>query len=175
MGMEIGLDTGPIYATARTPISAEDTTGSVHDRLSLLGAALMVDALPHIARGALQGVPQAEDGVTYAAKIDRHQTRIDWTRSAIEVDRAIRAFAPAPGAWCLLPDGARAKILMSRTEEGSGRPGTILDDGLLVACGTGAVRLLTVQREGKGPLDAASYLRGSPIPAGQVLASAGPA
>lgn len=169
MAMEIGLDTGGIYATARTPISAQDTTGTLHDRLARLGAALMVEALPQLAAGTLACVPQAETGVTYAAKIDRAETKIDWTKPAEILDRAIRAFAPFPGAWCQLPDGARAKILLCQAEIGEGAPGTVLDDRLLIACGHGALRLLKVQREGKGALDAPDFLRGNPIFTGHVF------
>lgn len=169
MAMEIGLDTGGIYATARMPITAQDTTGSVHDRLAGLGAALMVESLPQIASGALPWVPQAEDGITYAAKIDRAETKIDWTKPADVLDRAIRAFSPFPGAWCLLPDGARVKILHCQAEAGEGGPGTALDDCLLIACGQGALRLLKVQREGKGPLEAKDFLRGNPISVGNIF------
>jgi methionyl-tRNA formyltransferase len=169
MAMEAGLDTGGIYATAATTIGADDTTGTIHDRLASLGAALMVDALPKIAAGTLPCVPQAIEGVTYAAKIDRAETRIDWTLSAATIDAKVRAFSPFPGAWCHLPDGSRAKILLTRVEEGSGGAGTTLDDGLLVVCGQGAVRILAIQREGKGVMTATDFLRGTAISAGQVL------
>jgi methionyl-tRNA formyltransferase len=166
MAMEVGLDTGGIYATARTPIAPDETTGSLHDRLAMLGANLMVETLPQIAHGGLECVPQAEAGVTYAAKIDRAETRIDWTKSAEVLDRAIRAFSPYPGAWCVLPDGARAKILLCQVEEGQGPAGTTLDDRLLIACGQGALRLLRVQREGKGIVPAVMFVQGHPIPGG---------
>ena len=166
MAMEAGLDTGGIYATATTPISSSDTTGTLHDRLAQLGAALMVDSLPLIAAGTLPCVPQSQESITYAAKIDRAETRIDWTRSATDIDRAIRAFSPAPGAWCLLPDGARAKVLLTRVEAGHGRAGTSLDDALLIACGSGAVRILTLQREGKSVMSAHDFLRGTDVPSG---------
>ncbi len=169
MAMEIGLDTGGIYATARTPITIEDTTGTLHDRLASLGAALMVESLPQIAAGALPCVAQAEEGITYAAKIDRAETKIDWTKPAEVLDCAIRAFAPFPGAWCQLPDGARAKILLCQAETGEGAPGTVLDDRLLIACGHGALRLLKIQREGKGALDAPEFLRGNPVLVGAIL------
>jgi methionyl-tRNA formyltransferase len=169
MAMEAGLDTGGIYATATTTIGPEDTTGTIHDRLAQLGAALMVDSLPKIATGNLSCVAQAIDGVTYAAKIDRNETRIDWSRPAIEIDRAVRAFSPAPGAWCLLPDGARAKVLLSRFEASSGEAGTTLDDALLIACGQGAIRILTLQREGKGVVSAKDFLRGSAIETGSTF------
>jgi methionyl-tRNA formyltransferase len=170
MAMEAGLDTGGVYATVATPVEPEDTTGTIHDRLAALGAALMVDSLPQIANGTLPCVPQAAEGVSYAGKIDRAETRINWSRPATEVDRAIRAFSPFPGAWCLLPDGARAKLLLSKVEDGTGDPGAVLDDGLLIACGAGAIRVLTLQREGKGVVSARDFLTGTKIPAGTVLA-----
>jgi methionyl-tRNA formyltransferase len=169
MAMEAGLDTGGVYATATTPISLTDTTGSLHDRLAKLGADLMVESLPRIAAGALVCTPQSSQGVTYAAKIDRAETRVDWSKPAIEIDRAVRAFAPAPGAWCLLPDGARAKILMTQLEARQGSPGQALDDQLLIACGDGAVRILSLQREGKAIVDARDFLRGSPIASGSIF------
>lgn len=169
MAMEVGLDTGGIYATARTPIAPDDTTGTLHDRLANLGAALMVESLPKIAAGTLPCIPQAQEGITYAAKIDRAETKIDWAKPADVLDRAIRAFAPFPGAWCLLPDGPRAKILLCQAEAGLGAPGTALDDRLLIACGQGALRLLKIQREGKGALEATDFLRGNPISSGSVF------
>ena len=169
MAMEAGLDTGGVYATATTPIGEGDTTGTVHDRLANLGATLMAESLPKIATGTLLCIPQAPVGITYAAKIGRSETRIDWTRPSIDVDRAIRAFAPFPGAWCYLPDGSRAKVLLSHAEAGHGRPGTALDDALLIACGEGAVRLLALQREGKSALKAHEFRRGTPIPRGVVF------
>lgn len=169
MAMEAGLDTGGIYATATTPIEASDTTGTIHDRLSDLGATLMVESLLRIADGTLPCVSQATDGVTYAAKIERAETRIDWTKSATEIDRAVRAFSPFPGAWCVLPDGARAKILLTQVEAGDETAGTTLDDRMLIASGQGGVRILSLQREGKGVMSAQDYLRGSSIPAGAVF------
>jgi len=169
MRMEAGLDTGPILATAKTPIDAADTAGVLHDRLSALGAALLVETLARIERGAAQETPQAADGVTYAHKITPSETRIDWRRPAHEVDCAIRGLSPAPGAWFEL-GGVRVKALMSRLEQGGGAPGELLDDKLLVACGEDAVRLLKVQREGRAPMDAGDYLRGQPAPAGVRLA-----
>jgi methionyl-tRNA formyltransferase len=166
MAMETGLDTGAIYATATSPITAEDTTGSLHDRLASLGAALMRDTLPDIATGRIKPVPQAEDGITYAAKIERGETRIDWTLPADQIDRKIRAFSPFPSCWCLLPDGTRAKILMSALEEGQGEPGVTLDDNLSIACGKSSLRIVSLQREGKGVMAARDFLRGTPIPKG---------
>jgi methionyl-tRNA formyltransferase len=173
MGMEEGLDTGPVFATARVAIHPFDTAGSIHDKLAALGAPLMVEALAGIAAGTLRPTPQSEEGVTYAAKIEREETRVDWTWPAVRVDRTIRAFSPFPGAWCRLPDGRRAKLLLSRFEADratGAAPGTLVDDGLAVACGDGGVvRLLELQREGRGPLPAADFLRGTPLPAGARL------
>jgi methionyl-tRNA formyltransferase len=166
MAMERGLDTGDIYATATTPIGAEDTNGTLHDRLAILGASLMVTSLEKIAAGEVTCQTQSSEGVTYAAKIDRAETQIDWTRPATEIDRMVRAFSPSPGAWCLLPDGARTKVLMTRVENEGGSPGHLLDDELLVACGAGSVRLLSLQREGKGAMVARDFLRGNPIKKG---------
>lgn len=169
MRMEEGLDTGPVLASAETPIQFDDTTGTLHDRLAALGAPLMVQTLAAVARGEATETPQPEAGVTYAHKIEPSEARIDWSKSAREVDCQIRGFSPAPGAWFTLPGGIRAKALLSRLGQGGGAPGETLDDGLLVACGQGAVRLLEVQREGRGPLPAADFLRGTPVPAGTHL------
>jgi methionyl-tRNA formyltransferase len=169
MRMEEGLDTGPVLATFQTPIDSEDNTSTVHDRLAVNGAALMRDTLEKLERGQLTETPQPDEGVTYAHKITPAETRIDWTRPAREIDWMIRGLSPTPGAWFEL-DGARMKVLMSRLGAGAGSPGETLDDGLLVACGEGAVRLLKVQREGRGPMEAEAFLRGQPVPAGARLA-----
>jgi methionyl-tRNA formyltransferase len=169
MRMEEGLDTGPVLATASTRIGASDTTSTLHDRLAALGAPLMVEALAKLEHGEAVETPQDEEGVTYAHKITPAEARIDWSRSAHEVDWVIRGLSPVPGAWFDL-GGMRVKALMSRAELQSGEPGVVLDDSLLIACGTGAVRLLTVQREGRGPLDAATFLRGNPVIPGTRLA-----
>ncbi len=169
MRMEAGLDTGPILLTARTPIEPDDTAGSVHDRLAALGAGLLPEAVDRIARGAAQFTPQAEEGVVYAHKITPQDARIDWTQPARVVDRQIRGLSPAPGAWFVMPGPkgpVRCKALDSRLGLGNGAPGTCLDDALLVACGEGAVRLLTIQREGRGPTAAADFLRGWPATEG---------
>jgi methionyl-tRNA formyltransferase len=169
MRVEEGLDTGPILASAETPIEFDDTTQTLHDRLAVLGAELMRDTLAKLERGEAQETPQASDGVTYAHKITPAETRIDWTRPAREIDFKIRGLSPAPGAWFEL-DGVRVKALLSRLGQGAGAPGEVLDDKLLIACGEGAVRLLRVQREGRGPLSAEAFLRGQPVPAGARLA-----
>jgi methionyl-tRNA formyltransferase len=169
MQMQEGLDTGPICASAETPIEAEDPAASLHDRLATLGANLLIETLAKIERGKAQATPQAEVGVSYAAKIDPAEARIDWTRSARELDLHIRGLSPAPGAWFELPGGVRAKALMSRLGQGAGAPGELLDESLLVACGEGALRLQKVQREGRAAMETADFLRGTPVPAGSRL------
>jgi methionyl-tRNA formyltransferase len=168
MRMEEGLDTGPVLASAETPIEAGDTAETLHDRLAALGAPLMVETLAKIESGQAVETPQAADGVTYANKITPAETHIDWTRPAREVDCMIRGLSPAPGAWFEL-GGVRLKALQSRLEQGAGAPGEALDDALLIACGEGAVRLLRVQREGRAALDSGAFLRGQPVPAGSRL------
>lgn len=165
MRMEAGLDTGPVLASAETEIASDDTTASLYDRLAQLGAPLMVQALAQLERGEAHETPQSDSGVTYAHKITPAETRIDWTRPALLVDRQIRGLSPAPGAWFDL-EGVRMKVLHSRLGRGDGAPGEALDDALLIACGEGAVRLLTVQREGRAALPAVDFLRGQPVPAG---------
>ena len=170
MQMEAGLDTGPVLLRATTPIGAQDTTGQLHDRLSHMGAALIVEALSRL--DDLTPESQPAEGVTYAAKIDKAEAAVDWTRPAAEVDRQIRALSPFPGAW-VDHDGQRIKLLASRLADGAGQPGTVLDDALTVACGTGdgagAVQLLRLQRAGRGAQDAEEFLRGMPLPRGTQL------
>jgi methionyl-tRNA formyltransferase len=168
MRMEEGLDTGPVLATAETSIEAEDNSSTLYDRLAELGAGLLIDTLEKLERGEARETPQSEDGVTYAHKITPADARIDWTRPAREIDCKIRGLAPHPGAWCEI-GGARVKVLNSRLGLGEGAPGEALDDDLLIACGSGAVRLMTVQREGRAPLAAQAYLRGAAVPAGTRL------
>ena len=160
MQMEAGLDTGPVLAEARTPIGAEETTADLHDRLAAMGAELIVDVLGRL---PMVAVPQAEDGVTYASKIDKAEARIDWTRPAVEVDRLIRGLSPFPGAWCEIGD-ERVKLLRSRLVTGEGAPGEVLG-GFRVACGGGAIEVLQAQRAGKRPMEAAEILRGMTLPA----------
>lgn len=169
MRMEEGLDTGPVLATAETPIHADDTFGSLHDRLAALGAPLLVETLAALERGEAREVAQASEGVTYAHKITSAETRLDWSRPAREIDCRIRALSPSPGAWFEM-GGARVKALMSRLGQGAGAPGETLDDNLLVACGDGAVRVLSLQREGRAAMDAEAFLRGVPTPMGARLA-----
>ena len=169
MRMTAGLDEGPVLATARTPITPDDTFGSVHDRLADLGAMLLVHTLQRMSEQAVEEVPQTEGGLTYARKMKPAEARIDWTLPAVEVDRLIRGLSPAPGAWFEVetPKGRlRVKALFSRLSLGDGAPGELLDDGLKVACGSGAVRLLRLQREGGRVQDAAEFLRGLPLPEG---------
>ncbi|MCU9838643.1 methionyl-tRNA formyltransferase [Ruegeria sp. WL0004] len=166
MQMEAGLDTGPVLLRSRTPIRAEETTGALHDRLSAMGADLIVEALARLPE--LTPEPQPEEGVTYAAKIDKSEARVDWTRPAVEIDRQIRGLSPFPGAWTEIA-GERVKLLASRRAGGQGTPGAVLDDVLTVACGTGAVSLTRLQRAGKGAQDADIFLRGCPVPKGTRL------
>ena len=176
MRMEAGLDTGPVYMAEKLAIGPEMTAGELHDRLSVLGADLMVRALAALPRGALVPTRQAEEGVTYARKIDKAETRIDWTRPAREVHDHVRGLSPFPGAWCEMEIGGRServKVLRSSLEEGAtGEPGTLLaaGDELLVACGSGALRLVQLQRAGKKPMPAAEFQRGAQLGAGLRLA-----
>ncbi len=169
MRMSEGLDEGPILLSETVRIDTLDTAATLSERLAQVGAQLLPRALAAIERGGAAGTPQSEDGVTYARKIKSEEARIDWTRPADEIDRRIRGLSPFPGAWFEGPDGARVKALLSRLEDGDGAPGTTLDDRLLIACGDGAVRLLTVQREGKGAQNADVFLNGYPVPAGTTV------
>jgi methionyl-tRNA formyltransferase len=155
---------------APVPIAPDMTAGELHDALSRLGARLMAAALAALQGGTLSFTPQPQDGVTYAAKIDKAETRIDWTRPGQAVHDHIRGLSPFPGAWFALSDGVRVKVLKSTRVAGAGTPGTLLDDALTVACGDGAVRILELQRAGGKPMTAAEFLRGTPIPAGTRLA-----
>jgi len=160
MQMEAGLDTGPVLLREATPIGAEETTAGLHDRLSVMGAGLIVEALGRL--DSLSPEVQPEDGVTYAEKIDKSEARIDWARPAIEVDQLIRGLSPFPGAKCDIA-GEQVKLLASRLAEGSGDPGQVLD-GLTIACGTGAVEVLRAQRPGKRAMDTEDFLRGFDLP-----------
>ncbi|MBE9477104.1 MAG: methionyl-tRNA formyltransferase, partial [Proteobacteria bacterium] len=166
MQMEKGLDTGPVLLRDKTDILATDTTAVLHDRLSGMGAKLIVRALAELPD--LEPKVQLADGVTYASKIDKAEAKIDWSKPAQEVDRLVRGLSPFPGAWFEV-DGQRVKVLNSAMAEGQGRAGTVLDDSLTVACGEGAVQLLRLQRAGKGAMDATDFLRGMPLPKGQRL------
>ena len=165
MRMERGLDTGPMLATARVPIE-DKTSGELHAELAEIGARLMVETLEEIER--LKPEPQGEFGATYAAKIDKSEARIDWSKPAELLEREVRAFAPFPGAWFEL-DGERIKLLRARVVGVNGAPGTVLDEQLTIACGDAALRPLTVQRAGKPAMGAEEFLRGKPVAVGTVL------
>ncbi|MCB2135376.1 MAG: methionyl-tRNA formyltransferase, partial [Rhodobacteraceae bacterium] len=160
MQMDAGLDTGPVLLTRRTAIGAEETASDLHDRLAEIGASAIGEALAKLDR--LVPVPQPEVGVTYAAKIDKAEARIDWTRPAAGVDRHIRGLSAFPGAWCMI-GGERVKLLRSRLVAGEGAPGRVIG-GFTVACGTGAVEITEAQREGKRPMPGGDILRGLTLP-----------
>ena len=166
MQMEAGLDTGPVLARQSTPIGAAETTGGLHDRLSALGAALIVQVLPQLP--GLAAVTQSDDGVLYAAKIEKFEAVIDWVQTASKIDHQIRALAPFPGAWTFI-NGERVKLLGSECGAGSAAPGTVLDASLTIACGTGALCVTRAQRAGKAAQDVGEFLRGWPVPAGLKL------
>jgi methionyl-tRNA formyltransferase len=166
MKMDVGLDTGDVAMAERLPISDTMTAADLHDALAPLGADLMVRAMGGLERGGLQLRKQSEQGVTYAAKIEKAEARIDWSKPAREVLRHIHGLSPFPGAWCeAAPDGeaARIKILRCEPAEGTGSPGDVLDAQLTIACGDGAIRILELQRAGKAPMNAADFLRGTPL------------
>ena len=165
MQMEAGLDTGPMLATLRTTIDRK-TAGELTAELAEKGAQLLVGTLRDLA--IHRPVAQPEDGVTYAKKIDKAEARIDFTQPAEQVERQVRAFMPAPGAFFEF-DGERYKVLAADLAEGSGAPGTTLDDALTVACGSGAIRVTRIQRAGKPAMDPADLLRGKPVPVGSSL------
>jgi methionyl-tRNA formyltransferase len=169
MRMDEGLDTGPVCARAPITIAPEMTAGELHDLMATRGAALMVEALAALESATLGCSPQVTDSVTYAAKIDKSEARIDWTRPADEVHNQIRGLAPWPGSYFEVEHEGRPerlKILRAIRTEGSGAPGTILDDAGAIACGTGAIRLMEVQRAGKRPMPLAKLLRGFALVAG---------
>jgi methionyl-tRNA formyltransferase len=166
MQMDAGLDTGAMLRQARLAIEPDMTGGALHDRLADLAAELLIDSLPDLLTGRLVATPQPADGVTYAKKVERREARLDWTRPAVELARAVRAFAPRPGAY-VEQAGERIKILAAvALEAPSGVPGTVLDDHLTVACGGGALRLVRLQRAGRAPLDADAFRRGFALPPG---------
>ena len=166
MKMDVGLDTGDVAMAERLAITDAMTASDLHDALSPLGGDLMVRAMGALERGMLQLTPQSGDGVTYAAKIDKAEARIDWNKPAFEVLRHIHGLSPFPGAWCEMPlEGAaqRVKILRCESAGGSGEPGVVLDDRLTIACEQGALRILELQRAGKQPMKAEEFLRGTPV------------
>jgi methionyl-tRNA formyltransferase len=164
MQMEAGLDTGPVRLQGRTPIDGK-TAGELTAELAAMGARLMVQVLGDIS--AHPAVPQPQDGVTYAAKIDKAETRLDFTQTAEEVERQVRAFNP-PGAYFECT-GERVRVLAAEIADGGGEPGTVIDDRITVACGRGAIRPLRVQRAGRGVMTAQELLRGFPVPPGTQL------
>jgi methionyl-tRNA formyltransferase len=168
MRMEEGLDTGPVAMAERVAIKPDMTAGDLHDELAAVGARMMPVALGALERGTLQLTPQPEEGVTYAAKIDKGEARIDWTTSWRAVHDHCRGLSPFPGAWFEL-EKTRIKVLRSTKGEGGGTPGAVLDDKLTIACGEGAVRLVEVQRAGKQPMKAEDFLRGAKIAPGTRL------
>jgi methionyl-tRNA formyltransferase len=176
MRMSEGLDEGPVLLSQAVPITADDTAASLHDKLAAIGAALAPRALDEIASGRAIETPQLSEGVTYAKKIKSREARIDWSRSAVELDLHIRGLSPFPGAWFEAPTPkgpVRVKALMSRLEPAAGpvgQPGELIGEGLQIACGEGALRLIQVQREGQKPQSAELFLRGSPLAVGARLA-----
>jgi methionyl-tRNA formyltransferase len=167
MRMEEGLDTGPVLMAERVRVGRR-TAGELHDALARLGADLMARALGALERGTITAVPQSGEGVTYAKKISKEEARIDWTHSATEIDRLIRGLSPSPGAWCEFK-GERLKVRNCSPMQGNGAPGQVLDDQLTVACGTGAIRLLLLQRVGKTVMSANDLMRGFAISKGDKL------
>jgi methionyl-tRNA formyltransferase len=170
MQMDEGLDTGGMLLDGRLPITGETTAGELHDDLSALGAKLIVLALDGLDAGTLTETPQPEDGVTYAAKLDRGEGRLDWTKSAEELARTVRAFTPWPGTWFEVGK-ERIKVLAAEAIEAASdaAPGTVLDDKATVKCGAGALRPTRLQRPGKGAMDADAFLRGFDLPKGTLL------
>ena len=156
MRMELGLDTGPMMKVGHLPITAETTASSLHDELAVLGANLMVDVLKHPENA---GTPQPAEGVTYATKIDKAEAKIDFSKSAVEVRNHIHGLSPFPGAWCIIV-GSRVKILKAKVVD------HVMADAPTFACGSGAIKFLLLQREGRDVMDAATFLRGFPIAPG---------
>jgi methionyl-tRNA formyltransferase len=173
MRMEEGLDAGPVALAERIAIGPDANAGEIRDKLALIGAGLMTRALAMLEHGGLAFTPQAEAGVTYAHKIDKAEARIDWRKTASDVHNLIRGLAPFPGAFFDADLGKgleRVKVFRTRITQGAGMPGGVLDDGLTIACGEGAVRLLVVQRAGKVPMPAGEFLRGARLSRGMLLA-----
>ncbi|MFZ5504446.1 MAG: methionyl-tRNA formyltransferase, partial [Pseudomonadota bacterium] len=169
MQMDEGLDTGPMLAERTVDIAADDTTANLHDRLAATGAQLLIDTLPALLAGRIRAVPQPADGACYAAKIGKAEAALDFRRSAVELERAIRAFNPFPGALMTV-DGTPVKLWRARVEPASGEPGHILavgDDGVVIACGEGALRVTELQKPGGKRLPAADFLHGHPLAVGQ--------
>ncbi len=169
MKMDEGLDTGAMAMTERVAIGVDMTTGELHDDLRQRGARLMAVAMGALERGTLAFTPQPAEGVTYAAKIDKAETRVDWSKPWQAVHDHIRGLSPFPGAWCEMPELGRVKLLRTTRGAGAGTPGALLDGRLTVACGDGAVRILELQRAGSRAMKADEFLRGTPLAAGAAL------
>jgi methionyl-tRNA formyltransferase len=169
MQMAESLDTGPIAMAERTSIGPDATTGDLHDPLARLGGDLMARALGALERGSLTLTPQAAEGATYANKIDKDETRVDWTLPWHKVHDHCRGLSPFPGAWCAFPGLGRVRILRTTRGEGDGAPGRVLDDKLTIACGSGAMRVVELQRAGGKPMTAEEFLRGTPVTRDSVL------
>jgi methionyl-tRNA formyltransferase len=169
MKMKEGLDTGPIAMAEHIAIGPDATAGDVHDTLARHGAKMMVIAMAALQRATLQLTPQPEVGVTYATKIEKSETRIDWKQPWQKVHDHCRGLSPFPGAWFELADVGRVKVLRTTKGGGGGRPGQVLDDQLTIACGDGAVRLVELQRAGRQPMSAEVFLRGTPVARGNAL------
>ena len=175
MRMDEGLDTGPIVLAERLPIDGRTTAGALHDRVAETGGRLMLEALDGVANGKLLPIPQSAAGASYAAKITPAEGELDWAEPAETLERKVRALAPVPGAW-LRHEGRRVKVLDARLVRGDyAAAGTVIDDLLTVACGTDALRLVRVQREGKAAMEAAAFLRGTPLGPGTRLEGPCPA
>jgi len=170
MKMDAGLDTGDVLAEAKTPISADETGQTLHDRLAMMGAELMVETLPDYAAGTLQPTPQVEDGVTYASKLEKHEGRLNFNDTCQELDRRVRAFSPWPGTYFEF-DGQRVKVMSAEIDDTPPHapPGTVLDDCLTIACANCTFRPTRIQRPGKGAMETDLCLRGFPIDPGTVL------
>ena len=168
MQMDIGLDTGDMLLVDRLPITREATASSLHDSLMEMGARLIAEAVEKLDGEGLPATKQPEDGVTYASKLEKGEGRLDFTKPAIELERAVRAFTPWPGAYLNRGDD-RIKVLEVKAVDRSGEAGTVLDDDLTIACGEGALKLLKVQRGGKAPMEAEAFLRGYGLPKGEKL------
>ena len=165
MQIDDGLDTGPILAVERVPITKKTTASNLHDELANIGARLIVEVLSD---DLPSPVSQPEEGVTYAQKLDRAEGRIDWTRTSSEIDRRVRALNPWPGVWCEL-NSERLQILSVKPVNGSGVPGTVIAEPLIVACGEGALQIDQVQRAGRSKMPTADFVRGYPVPIGTVF------
>lgn len=172
MQMDEGLDTGAAFSTHEIPLSANETAGSLHDKLAALGAEALVDTLDGITSGALTAAPQPEDGITYAKKIEKSESEIDWALSATEIERLVRAMAPWPGAWTTM-NGERVKILEGKVIDGAGNPGEVLDDEATIACAAQAYRPLQLQRGGKSVVATEDFLRGFSLGLGTKIGSSG--